>query len=65
MEKCHHTEPGPMSDTEIRQRKMELQVQHWCEICDRQIFSQFFMAWALKHNAVKAGEGPERLRHGR
>lgn len=59
-EKCKHTEPGPMSETEIRERTMELQIRHWCPVCDRKIFSKFYMEWALKHNSVKEGEPPPR-----
>lgn len=52
-ETCRHVEPPVLSPREAREdferRINELQIRHWCPVCDRKIFSQFYMAWALEH----------------
>lgn len=51
-EKCRHVEPPALSDAEIRDMTLHLEVRHWCPVCDRKIFSRYWMAWTMKQPSM-------------
>lgn len=51
-EKCRHVEPPVLSDAEIREMTEHLEIRHWCPVCDRKIFSRYWMAWTMKQPSM-------------